>query len=59
MTATPEQLAEFAPMISTGMEPAEHDEFDTATAEALRRRLGEFDAVRARGEVEGRSFLVL
>ncbi len=45
-------------MIGTGMQRVPSGagaEFDAATAEQLRIRLDEFDAVRTRGEVESRS----
>ena len=51
-------LDEVAPPIGTGMRPVPAGagaEFDAETAERLRDRLDEFDAVRARGEVESRS----
>lgn len=53
-----DQTDEFAPTIGTGMRRVPSGagaEFDAVTAEQLRNRLDEFDAVRTRGEVESRS----
>ena len=57
-TDTTDPEGEFALSIGTGMRrvrPGAGAEFDLETAEKLRSRLDEFDAVRTRGEVESRS----
>jgi hypothetical protein len=47
---------EFAVPIGTGMQRLEHGvDFDRETADRLRRRLDEFDAMRTRGAVESRT----
>jgi len=57
-TSSDDQTEEFAPTIGTGMRRVPSGagaEFDAVTTELLQSRLDEFDAVRARGEVESRS----
>jgi len=58
MGENPESIDEFAIPIDSGMKPVPRGagaEFDLATAEKIRTRLDEFDAVRTRGDVESRS----
>lgn len=58
MTDQSEFIDEFAFPIGTGMRRVPRGvgaEFDPATAEEIRDRLDEFDAVRTRGDVESRS----
>jgi hypothetical protein len=58
MSEQSESIDEFAFPIGTGMQRVPRGvgaEFDPATAEEIRDRLDEFDAVRTRGDVESRS----
>ena len=58
MSEKSESIDDFVVAIGTGMEPVPRGsgaEFDPATAERIRTRLDEFDAVRTRGDVESRS----
>lgn len=47
--------ADFSVPLGTGMTPTQASDLPMATVRRLENRLAEFDAVRARGEVESRT----